>query len=141
MCHLRPLVDSLFSGRNPGLIKLAGNLLNLLLGDLWLDLDHGLRLLGSLLFRDVDRTQLCQEFVCGRHWHATEIWDKMGARSMAGEIALRALSSVLAAEREHVSTVTAPVGTDVCNGLEPVRDAMVDFHFVAILPNNEKDMH
>ena len=117
-------------------------MVNLWVRYLRLKLDLGFWLLGPLLFRHVNRTQLRQKFVGSRHGHATEIWDKVGARGMASEITFGTFPSVLAAKREHISTVTAPISTDVCNSLESVRNTMVDLHFITILSmGDEMSMH
>jgi hypothetical protein len=52
---------------------------------------------------------------------------------MAGNVALGALPGVFPAKREHVTTVTAPIRSNVGKRFESMRNAMVDFLLVALL--------
>lgn len=54
----------------------------------------------------------------------------MGTVCMAGNVAFRTLAGVLAAKRKHVTTVAAPVGTDVGQWLEAMGNTMVDLFLV-----------
>lgn len=56
----------------------------------------------------------------------------MNAVVVAGRTTLGALASLFSSERQHVTTVTAPVGAHVGEGLETVRNAMVDLLLVGI---------
>jgi hypothetical protein len=58
--------------------------------------------------------------------------DKVDAVVVAGRATLGTLASLLSSERQHVATVAAPVGTHVGEGLEAMRNAVVDLLFVGI---------
>ena len=51
---------------------------------------------------------------------------------MAGDVTLGALARILTAERQNVTAVAAPVGTEVGDWLETVWDAVVDLDLVAV---------
>jgi hypothetical protein len=51
---------------------------------------------------------------------------------MARNITFRALSSVLSAKGHHITTVTTPVGSQVCDRFETVRNPVVDLFLVSI---------
>ena len=83
--------------------------------------------------RAVDVLPVAQKHVRRLHGHSTEVRDEVRTVSVAGDVAFRAPSSVLAAEGEHVTAVAAPVSTDVVDGFEPVGDAVVDLLRVVFL--------
>lgn len=56
----------------------------------------------------------------------------MNAVVVAGRATLGTFASLFSSERQHVTTVAAPVGAHVGEGLETVRDAMVDLLLVGI---------
>lgn len=62
----------------------------------------------------------------------TEVWNKVDAIVVAGRAALSTLASLFSSERQHVTTVTAPVGAHVGKCLETMRDAVVDLLLVRI---------
>ena len=81
----------------------------------------------------VDISPVTEELVGGLHGHAAEVGDEVCAVRVACNVAFGATSRVLAAEGQHVATVATPVRTDVVDGLEPVRDAVVDLLGVVFL--------
>ncbi len=52
---------------------------------------------------------------------------------MASDIALGALACVLAAKGKHITAVTAPIRADIGQGLETMRDTMIDLLFISVL--------
>lgn len=52
---------------------------------------------------------------------------------MAGNVTLRASTSVFTAQREHGTAMTTPVRPDIGEWLEAMRDTMVDLLFVSVL--------
>lgn len=56
----------------------------------------------------------------------------MNAVVVAGGATLSTLASLFSSKRQHVATVTAPVGTHVGKGLETMRDAVVDLLLVGV---------
>ena len=63
---------------------------------------------------------------------AAEVWNKVDAVVVAGRATLGALASLFSSKRQHVATVTAPVGAHVGEGLETMRNAVVDLLFVGV---------
>lgn len=63
-----------------------------------------------------------------RHSHrdTAEVGHEMGALLVSCKRTLGTLSAVLLAKRQHVTTVATPVGTNVRELLETMRNAMVD---------------
>ena len=57
----------------------------------------------------------------------------MSAIGVTGDVALRATPRVLAAKGQHVAAMTAPVRANVGDGLEPMRDTVVDFLGIVVL--------
>lgn len=57
----------------------------------------------------------------------------MLAFGVAGNATFRALFSTFGAQWQHVSTVTTPICANVGDGLETMRDAMVELVFVSVL--------
>lgn len=92
---------------------------------------EGLLLLGRMLDA-VDRLDVTKQLVGHLHTHSAEVWHKMSAIRMAGNVALRALPRILAAKRQDEAAVAAPVGANVRDGLEAVRDSVVDLDLVTI---------
>ena len=66
---------------------------------------------------------------------------------MTGNVAFGALPSILPTKGKHVTTVTAPIGTHVCERLETMGYTMVDFFFIVVLctevsgKRNKDDKH
>lgn len=81
----------------------------------------------------VDLPPVIQELVCRLHRHTTEVGDEVGTVGMTRDITFRTLSSILSTERQHVTTVTTPIGSQVCERFEAVRNPMVDLLLVSIL--------
>jgi len=52
---------------------------------------------------------------------------------MASNLAFRTFASIFPSQREHVTTMATPVGTNVSQILKAVRNAVIDFFFVTIL--------
>jgi len=52
---------------------------------------------------------------------------------MARNVAFGTLSSVLPAKRQHITAVATPVGSQVCEWFETVRDPVVDLFLVSVL--------
>lgn len=61
-----------------------------------------------------------------------EVWNKVDAVVMAGRATLSTLASLFSSERQHVATVAAPVGAHVGEGLETMRNAVVDLLLVGV---------
>ena len=80
-----------------------------------------------------DFAGLLEKHVRGLHRHAAEVRDEVCAVSVAGDVAFRAPSSVLAAEGEHVTAVAAPVGTNIRDRFEPMGNTVVDFLRIVVL--------
>lgn len=57
----------------------------------------------------------------------------MNTRGMAREGTLGTFTRVLFTKRQHVTTVAAPTGTEVAEGLESMGNPMVDLFLVAFL--------
>lgn len=57
----------------------------------------------------------------------------MRAVCVTSNITLGALARVLAAKGKHITTMTAPIRADIGQGLETMRDAMVNLLFVSVL--------
>lgn len=81
----------------------------------------------------IDNTPIAEDLVCCLHRHATEIRYQMGTVRMASNITFRAFASILSSEREHVTTMTAPVRTNIGKRFEPMRNTVVDLLFVVFL--------
>ena len=94
-----------------------------------------------LLLAPGDFAGLLEEHVRSLHRHAAKVGDKVRAVGVAGDVAFRAPSCVLAPQRKHVAAVAAPVGTDVVDGLEAVRDAVVDLVRVIFLYRSVRIRH
>ena len=86
----------------------------------------------------VDVLPVAQEDVRSLHRHTAEVGNKMGAVRVTGDVALRTAASVLTAKREHITTVTAPVRTDVGNRLEAMGNAVVDFLRIVVLTGSDE---
>jgi hypothetical protein len=82
--------------------------------------------------RSVYITPVTKKLVGSLHRHTTEVGDEVCTVSMACNFALGAPASILASEGEDVTTVTAPVRTQVGDGFEAMRNTMVDLLFVVI---------
>ena len=52
---------------------------------------------------------------------------------MARNVAFRTLSSILPTKGQHIAAVTTPVGSQVCEWFETVRDPVIDLFLVPIL--------
>jgi hypothetical protein len=59
----------------------------------------------------------------------------MSAIRVTSNATLRTSSCIFAAEGEHITTVATPIRTDIGQWFEAMRDAMIDFLFVALLWN------
>lgn len=81
----------------------------------------------------VDLSPVIQELVRRLHRHATEVGDKVGATGMARNITFRTLSSTLSTKGQHRTTVATPVGSQVCERFETVRNSVIDLFLVSIL--------
>ena len=81
----------------------------------------------------VDLPPVIQKLVRRLHRHTTEVRDKMSAVSVARNVTFRTFSSILPAERQHISTMTTPVCSQVCERFETVRDSVVDLLLVSVL--------
>ena len=80
----------------------------------------------------IDRLNVAQELVCHLHAHTTKVGNEMSAIRMTGNVTLCTLASILPTQGQDVATVAAPVGANVGDGLESMRDTMVDLDFVSI---------
>lgn len=87
----------------------------------------------SVLPAPVDLSPVVQELVRRFHRHTTEIGNKMGAMGMTCDITFRAFSSILPAKRQHITTVTTPVCSQVRERFETVRNSVIDLFLVSIL--------
>lgn len=56
----------------------------------------------------------------------------MGTIGMTSKFALRAFSGVLATQREHIPTVTAPIRANVGERLESVRNTVINLLLVLL---------
>lgn len=81
----------------------------------------------------VDLPPVIQELVRRLHRHTTEVGDKVGALSMTRNITFRTLSGIFSTKRQHVTAVTTPVGSKVCERFETVRNPVVNLFLVSIL--------
>lgn len=81
----------------------------------------------------VDLPPIIQKLVRRLHRHSAEVGDKVSAMSVARNVAFRTLSSVLPTKRQHITAVTTPVGSQVCERFETVRDPVVDLFLVSVL--------
>ena len=52
---------------------------------------------------------------------------------MARSVTFGTLSSILPTKGQHITAVTTPIGSQVCDWLETVRDPVVDFFLVSVL--------
>lgn len=97
------------------------------------------RLFGMLLLRclvlpiPVDLPPVVQELVRRLHRHTAEVRDKVSAMSVTRNIAFGTLPSILSTKRQHVAAVATPVGTQVCERFETVRNPVVDLFLVSVL--------
>jgi len=57
----------------------------------------------------VDLPPVIQKLVRCLHRHTTEVGDKVSAVGVARNVTFRTLSSILPAERQHISAMTTPV--------------------------------
>jgi hypothetical protein len=57
----------------------------------------------------------------------------MSAIRVASDIAFGASTGVLASEWEHVSAVAAPVSANIGQGLEAMRNSMIDLLLISVL--------
>lgn len=91
-------------------------------------------LFGSpILPRPVDLPPVIQKLIRRLHRHTAEIGDKMSTVCVACNVAFRTLPSILPTEGQHIAAVTTPVGSQVREWLETVRDPVVDFFLVSVL--------
>lgn len=91
-------------------------------------------LFGSpILPRPVDLPPVIQKLVRRLHRHTAEIGDKVSTVSVACNVTLGTLPSILPTEGQHITAVTTPVGPQVCDRLETVGDPVVDFFLVSFL--------
>lgn len=81
----------------------------------------------------VDLPPVIQKFVRRLHRHTTEVGDKVSAVCVACNVTFRTLSSILSTKRQHITAVTTPVGTQVCEWFETVRNPVVDLFLVSVL--------
>ena len=73
-----------------------------------------------------------QDFIGDNHRHTAEVRHQMLTLCMASEATLGAFLRISSAQRKQVTTMTAPVGTDIGEVVEPMRDAVVDLFLVRI---------
>ena len=81
----------------------------------------------------LDVADICQKLVGRLHRHSTKVGNKMSASSMRGDPAFAALASVLPTQRQHITTMTAPICADIGDGFESMGNAMLDLFFVSLL--------
>jgi hypothetical protein len=90
-------------------------------------------LLGCLILPiPVDLPPVIEELVRRLHRHAAEVRNEVGAISVARNIAFRTLPGILASKRQHIAAVTTPVGTQVRDRFETVRNPVVDLFLVSV---------
>lgn len=92
-----------------------------------------LLLLNAPTTSPIDILPIAEEDVCRLHRHTAEVRYQMRTVGVTCDVAFGAFASVLATQRKHITTVTAPICADVGDRLESVRDAMVDFLRVVVL--------
>lgn len=80
----------------------------------------------------VDITPISEQLVRSLHRHAAEIRNQVSTISMTSDTTFRAPASILSAKREYISTVTAPVCTDIGEGFEAMGYPVVDLLFVVL---------
>lgn len=84
----------------------------------------------TLLSLSFDDLHVPEKLVGNFHLHTTEVGNQMCTVSVASDVALGTPSSVFATKGKHVAAMAAPVGADVCDRLEAMRDTMIDLVFV-----------
>jgi hypothetical protein len=57
----------------------------------------------------------------------------MSTVGVTGNVTFRAATGIFAAQWQHITTVTAPIGTNVGEGLEAMGNAMIYLLFIAFL--------
>lgn len=60
----------------------------------------------------------------------------MGTVGMAGNVAFGTPTGILATKREHISTMTTPVGTDIRDRFEAMGNTVVDFLCIVVLKHS-----
>lgn len=78
-------------------------------------------------------TQLGKKLVRCFHRHTAKVGNEMSAGGMTCQVTFGALSSILASKGKHISTMAAPISTNIGNRGESMRNAMVDLDFITIL--------
>jgi hypothetical protein len=63
----------------------------------------------------------------------------MGTVGVAGDVAFGAFARVLPTKGKHVTAVTAPICSHVGERFKSMWNTMIDFLFVAILGENQKN--
>ena len=86
----------------------------------------------TLLALSFDDLHVPEKLVGNFHLHTTEVGNQMCTVGVASDVALGTPSSVFATKGKHVAAMAAPVGADVCDRLEAMRDTMVDLVFVLL---------
>lgn len=81
----------------------------------------------------VDVSPVSQKFVGSLHRHTAKVRNEMSTISVAGDVALGTFSRILASKRQHIATVTTPVGSDICKRFETMWNTVVDLFFIALL--------
>lgn len=87
----------------------------------------------------VDVSPVAQKLIGSLHRHATKVRDKVRAICVASDIAFGATTSVLASNGEHVSTMAAPISSDVGYRLKAMGNAMIDFLLISISGSGFRD--
>jgi hypothetical protein len=91
-------------------------------------------LLGCLVLPSpIDLPPVIQQLVCRLHRHTTEIGDKVSTIGMTCNVAFRTFSGILSTKRKHVTAMTTPIRTQICEGFETVRNPVINLFFVSIL--------
>ena len=91
-----------------------------------------LLLLQTALF-SIDVLPVAQEDVRCFHRHPAEVGDEVRTVRVTGDVAFSTTTSVLAAKREHVTTMATPVRANVGNWFESVGNTMVDLLRIVVL--------
>ena len=81
----------------------------------------------------VDLPPVIQKLVRRLHRHTTEVRDEVSAMGVARNVALRTLSSILPAKRQHITAVAAPVGSQVREWFETMGNPVIDLFLVSVL--------
>ena len=81
----------------------------------------------------VDLPPVIQKLVRRLHRHATEVRDKVSAMGVARNVTFRTFSGILPAKRQHITAMATPVGSQVRERFETMRNPVIDLFLVSVL--------